>query len=129
MLEKFPNPAVEGSGELSIDIEAPEFSCLCPITGQPDTATIKVTYQPRAFCVESKAFKLYLVGFRNHGTFHEAVVTDIARDLIALLDPEYLRVDGEFAARGGIPFRPSYTYHRCQSLLDETIDDTIDLSN
>jgi 7-cyano-7-deazaguanine reductase len=116
LLESFPNPAksaipVPGS-VLTLHIEAPEFTSLCPMTGQPDFATIVIDYEPDALCVESKALKLYLGSFRMAGEFHEACVQRIGRDLIALLDPVALRVEGQFTPRGGIPFWPTFTYRR-----------------
>jgi 7-cyano-7-deazaguanine reductase len=107
LLERFPSPATEGQC-LTLHIEAPEFTSLCPITGQPDFATMVIDYTPGAWCVESKALKLYLMGYRMHGAFHEACVSQIARDLWALLgDARYLRVEGQFTPRGGIPFWPT----------------------
>lgn len=115
VLEAFPNPAQDSSlngagADLTISIEAPEFTTLCPITGQPDFATIRVEYIPGEKCVESKSLKLYLLGYRNFGTFHEACVTRICNDLVALLEPRWLRVTGEFTARGGISFWPEAEY-------------------
>lgn len=115
LLEKFPspfaipemNPAFV-TGELHI--VCPEFTSLCPKTGQPDFATIVIDYVPKEWCVESKSLKLYLGSFRNHGEFHESCVNRIANDLIALLQPEYLQVEGQFTPRGGIPFWPTASY-------------------
>src|SRR5262249_18367732 len=84
-----------------ISFEAPEFTCLCPMTGQPDFATIRIRYTPDALCVELKSLKLYLWSFRDEGAFHEAVTNRIANDLIALLDPRFLEVEGDFYVRGG----------------------------
>lgn len=107
LLEVFPNPATGGQ-DLSLQIEVPEFTSLCPITGQPDFATIVINYNPGGWCVESKALKLYLMGYRMHGAFHEACVAQIARDLWAVLkDAQWLRVEGKFTPRGGIPFWPT----------------------
>lgn len=111
LLERFPNP-MKGKGTGRIDIRSPEFTSLCPITGQPDFATIIVKYIPGEWCVESKAWKLYLVSYRNVGEFHEACVRRITDDLIALLDPVYLCVKGEFTPRGGIPFWPEIEYFK-----------------
>ncbi|MGH9551120.1 MAG: preQ(1) synthase, partial [Terriglobales bacterium] len=96
----------------SLHIEAPEFTCLCPITGQPDFATIVIDYVPRKRCVESKSLKLYLGRFRQFREFHESSINRIANDLIDLLDPEYLKVEGRFTARGGIPLWPRAEYNR-----------------
>jgi 7-cyano-7-deazaguanine reductase len=108
LLETFPNPMPKhnGAGTSRINITTPEFTSLCPMTGQPDFATIVVDYEPRDKCVESKSWKLYVFSFRNHGEFHESCVTRIFDDLWALLDPTYLCVHGQFTPRGGIPFWP-----------------------
>jgi 7-cyano-7-deazaguanine reductase len=110
LLESFPMP--KGQGMMLLHIEAPEFTSLCPLTGQPDFAKIVIDYMPDGKCVESKALKLYLGSFRNHGSFHEAVVRKIADDLILLLDPKVMRVKGEFTPRGGIPFWPTVNYYK-----------------
>ncbi len=89
-----------------------EFTCLCPITHQPDYAAIKIRYVPDKKLVESKSLKLYLTSFRNHGTFHEDVVNTIADDLIKLLEPRYLEVEGNFKVRGGISIVPFVNYGR-----------------
>jgi 7-cyano-7-deazaguanine reductase len=86
---------------------APEFTSLCPITGQPDFAHLVIDYVPAGWLVESKSLKLYLFSFRNQGTFNEEVVNWIARDLFALLRPRWLEVRGDFLPRGGIAIRPS----------------------
>ena len=89
-----------------VTFTAPEFTTLCPKTGQPDFATITIRYIPAKRLVESKSLKLYLFGFRNHGDFHEDVVNIIYNDLTALLKPKYMEVVGKFAARGGISIDP-----------------------
>ena len=89
-----------------VTFTAPEFTTLCPKTGQPDFATITVRYIPAKKLVESKSLKLYLFGFRNHGDFHEDVVNVIYNDLFRLLKPKYLEVYGKFAPRGGISIDP-----------------------
>jgi len=99
-LETFPNPSRERDYE--IHFEAPEFTCLCPMTGQPDFATIRIRYVPDERCVELKSLKLYLWSFRDEGAFHEAVTNRIADDLVAALDPRYIEVEGDFYVRGGI---------------------------
>ena len=99
-LETFPNPNPERDYEIAF--EAPEFTCLCPMTGQPDFATIRIRYVPDTNCVELKSLKLYLWSFRNEGAFHEAVTNRIADDLIAAIDPRKLIVEGDFFVRGGI---------------------------
>lgn len=102
--EPLPNLVV-ASGK--VHIEVPEFTSLCPLTGQPDFATIVIDYTPAALCVESKSLKLYLMAFRNEGEFHEACVARIAHDLWTVLMPLDLRVEGRFTPRGGIPFWPT----------------------
>ena len=99
-LETFPTPTPERAYE--IRFECPEFTCLCPLTGQPDFATIRIRYSPRAKCVELKSLKLYLWSFRNEGTFHEAVTNRILDDLVAALAPRSIVVEGDFLVRGGI---------------------------
>ena len=99
-LDTFPNPNPERDYEISF--EAPEFTCLCPMTGQPDFATMRIRYTPDQKCVELKSLKLYLWSFRDEGTFHEAVTNRIANDLIAALDPRFLEIEGDFWVRGGI---------------------------
>jgi len=99
-LATFPNPNPERDYEIAF--EAPEFTCLCPMTGQPDFATIRIRYVPDAKCVELKSLKLYLWSYRDEGTFHEAVTNRIAGDLIDALDPRFLEVVGDFYVRGGI---------------------------
>ena len=95
-----------------VTLTSEEFTCLCPITHQPDYAAIKIRYIPDKRLVESKSLKLYLTSFRNHGTFHEDVVNTIADDLIKLLEPRYLEVEGLFNIRGGISIVPFVNYGR-----------------
>lgn len=115
VLEAFPNPFADrklnthGVGG-TIHIEIPEFTCVCPMTGQPDFATIVIDYVPALLCVESKSLKLYIGRFRQHPEFHEACVNRIANDLITLLKPASLRVEGRFTPRGGISFWPVAEY-------------------
>ncbi|HUP45963.1 MAG TPA: preQ(1) synthase [Thermoanaerobaculia bacterium] len=109
-LETFPNPNPERDYEIAF--EAPEFTCLCPMTGQPDFATIRIRYTPDQRCVELKSLKLYLWSFRDEGTFHEAVTNQIAGDLIAALDPRYIEVEGDFYVRGGIKTRVKVTHEK-----------------
>ena len=115
MLEKFPKPFADSDRNPhnvtgTVHIEIPEFTSLCPITGQPDFATIVIDYKPASHCIESKSLKLYLGCFRQHPEFHESCVNRIANDLIAVLWPEYLKVEGRFTPRGGIPFWPTAEY-------------------
>lgn len=93
-----------------VNLTSEEFTCVCPVTGQPDFAKIKIRYIPDKFLVESKSLKLYLTSFRNTGIFHEEVVNKIADDLIKLLKPRYLEVEGNFSVRGGISIEPFVTY-------------------
>jgi 7-cyano-7-deazaguanine reductase len=83
-------------------MDCPEFTCVCPKTGQPDFGTIRIRYVPDALCVELKSLKLYLWSFRDVGTFHEAVTNRICDDLVARLSPRWIEVTGDFAVRGGI---------------------------
>ena len=99
-LESFPNPAPER--DYTIHIEMPEFTCLCPKTGQPDFATLYLDYVPEAHCVELKALKLYIWSFREEGAFHEAITNRIANELVAALQPRFLRLRARFNVRGGI---------------------------
>ena len=93
-----------------VKFNCPEFTSLCPITGQPDFATMYISYVPDKRMVESKSLKLYLVSFRNHGDFHEDVVNIIMKDLIKLMDPRYIEVWGKFLPRGGISIDPYANY-------------------
>lgn len=95
-----------------VRFNCPEFTSLCPITGQPDFATIVIDYIPDQRMVESKSLKLYLFSFRNHGAFHEDCVNIILKDLIALMDPKYIEVTGLFTPRGGISIHPYANYGR-----------------
>ena len=99
-LQTFSNPNPERDYEIAF--ETPEFTCLCPMTGQPDFATIRIRYVPDALCVELKSLKFYLWSYRSEGAFHEAVTNRIAGDLIAAIDPRRLEVEGDFNVRGGI---------------------------
>lgn len=118
ILERFPNPLEKGPGVGEVKITSPEFTSLCPMTGQPDFATIVVEYIPRSYCVESKAWKLYLGSYRQVGEFHESCVRRIGNDLIYLLDPWALVVRGEFTPRGGIPFWPEVKYERPELVVN-----------
>ncbi len=99
-LETFPNPKPERDYEISF--ECPEFTCLCPMTGQPDFATIRIRYVPDKLCVELKSVKLYLWSYRDEGQFHEAVTNRILDDLVAAISPKEMTVVGDFNVRGGI---------------------------
>ena len=108
VLEKFENKHQEN--DYFIKFNCPEFTSLCPITGQPDFATIYISYIPDKYCVESKSLKLYLFSFRNHGDFHEDCVNIIMKDLIKLLNPRYIEVWGKFLPRGGLSIDPYCNY-------------------
>jgi 7-cyano-7-deazaguanine reductase len=95
-----------------VRFNCPEFTSLCPITGQPDFASIRIDYIPDIKMVESKSLKLYLFSFRNHGAFHEDCVNIILKDLIALMNPKYIEVTGLFTPRGGISIHPYCNYGR-----------------
>lgn len=99
-LETFPNP--NPTRDFHIHMEIPEFTCLCPKTGQPDFAVIYLDYIPDQLCVELKSLKLYIVSFRNEGCFHEAVTNRILDDLVAATQPKFMRVTAKFFVRGGI---------------------------
>ena len=99
-LETFPNP--EPGRDYEIRFECPEFTCLCPKTGQPDFATVRIRYTPDKLCVELKSLKLYLWAFRDEGHFHEAVTNQVLDDLVAAIAPRRMTVTGEFNVRGGI---------------------------
>jgi 7-cyano-7-deazaguanine reductase len=103
-LEVFANPHPGSSWTVSL--LCGEFTCLCPVTGQPDFGRLRIDYVPGGWCVESKSLKLYLMRYRNHGTFHEDCVNRVADDLVARLAPRYLRVFGDFNPRGGIAIKP-----------------------
>lgn len=108
LLECFHNKHPEN--DYFVKFNCPEFTSLCPITGQPDFATITVSYVPDELLVESKSLKLYLFSYRNHGDFHEDCVNKIMKDLIHLLSPKYIEVWGKFLPRGGISIDPYCNY-------------------
>ena len=99
-LETFANP--QPGRDYTIRMRIPEFTCLCPKTGQPDFATIRVEYVPDGLCVELKSWKLYLWSYRNEGAFHEAVTNHILSDLVAATHPRFMRLTAKFYVRGGI---------------------------
>ncbi|MFO7581689.1 preQ(1) synthase [Guyparkeria sp.] len=99
-LETFPNPHPER--DYTIHMEVPEFTCLCPKTGQPDFATIVIDFVPDERCVELKSLKMYMWSFREEGGFHEAMTNRIADDIVAAIEPRFLRVTGRWNVRGGI---------------------------
>ena len=102
-----------------VKFNCPEFTSLCPITGQPDFATMYISYIPDKKIVESKSLKLYLFSFRNHGDFHEDCVNIIMNDLIQLLDPRYIEVWGKFTPRGGISIDPWCNYGKPGTKYEE----------
>ena len=108
VLETFENKHPEN--EYVVTFDCPEFTTLCPKTGQPDFGHIYISYIPRQRMMESKSLKLYLFSFRNHGDFHEDCVNIIMKDLTALMDPRYIEVRGEFMPRGGISIHPFANY-------------------
>ncbi len=99
-LETFPNPAAER--DYTIRMSIPEFSCLCPKTGQPDFATLELEYVPDQRCVELKSLKLYIWSFRDRGAYHEAVTNEILGDLVRATGPRFMRLTAKFNVRGGI---------------------------
>ena len=99
-LETFPNPHPQRDFEIAM--ECPEFTCICPRTGQPDFATIRIRYVPADLCVELKSLKLYLWSYRDEGAFHEAVINRILDDLVEACRPKTMTVVGDFNVRGGI---------------------------
>jgi 7-cyano-7-deazaguanine reductase len=101
LLERVANPHADTP--YCVRFAAPEFTSLCPLTGQPDFAHLVIDYVPRAWLVESKSLKLYLGSFRNHGAFHEDCTVAIGKRLVALLEPAWLRIGGYWYPRGGIP--------------------------
>jgi 7-cyano-7-deazaguanine reductase len=102
-----------------VKFNCPEFTTLCPITGQPDFATIYISYIPSIKMVESKSLKLFLFSFRNHGSFHEDCVNTIMKELIRLMDPLYIEVWGKFLPRGGISIDPYCNYGKAGTKYDE----------
>ena len=108
ILETFPNR--HPNRDYFVKFNCPEFTSLCPITGQPDFANICISYVPDGKLVESKSLKLYLFSYRNHGDFHENCVNTILKDLVALMEPKYLEVWGRFLPRGGLSIDPYCNY-------------------
>ena len=100
-IERVPND--QSDVNYLVRFVAPEFTSLCPVTGQPDFATLVIDYAPAQWLVESKSLKLYLASFRNHGAFHEDCTVRVAKDLVGLLEPRWLRIGGYWYPRGGMP--------------------------
>ena len=115
LLDHFNNP--EKKNEYLIKIKVPEFTCLCPKTGQPDFATLYIKYVPNELCIELKSLKLYVASFRQVGTFHEAVTNKICNYLSKIIAPSYLKVRAKFNIRGGI-----YTRVECSVTADNWHD-------
>jgi 7-cyano-7-deazaguanine reductase len=121
-LDVFPNPSPKR--DFLVHIEVPEFTCVCPLTGQPDFATIVLDYIPEQHCVELKSLKLYMWSFRDQGAFHEAVTNQILDDLVGVLKPRFARVTAKWYVRGGI-FTNVIAEHRARSFKPLA---TLDLS-
>ena len=123
LLETFENQHKEN--DYWVQFNCPEFTTLCPITGQPDFAEIKIMYLPDERMVESKSLKLYLFSFRNHGDFHEDCVNVIMKDLIRLMDPRYIEVTGIFTPRGGISIYPYANYGRPATKYEQMAEERL----
>jgi 7-cyano-7-deazaguanine reductase len=123
MLEAFENK--HRDNDYWVIFDCPEFTSLCPITGQPDFATIRINYLPDIKMVESKSLKLYLFSFRNHGAFHEDCINIIMKDLIKLMDPKYIEVTGIFTPRGGISIYPYANYGRKGTKYERIADERL----
>lgn len=117
VLEVFENKHPDN--DYFVKFNCPEFTSLCPITGQPDFATIYISYIPSVKMVESKSLKLYLFSFRNHGDFHEDCMNIIMKDLIKIMDPKYIEVWGKFTPRGGISIDPYCNYGKRGTKFEE----------
>ena len=100
ILDTFPNPKIKR--DFTINIEIPEFSCLCPKTGQADFAVLEIDYIPDELCIELKSLKLYIWSYRDQGAFHEAVTNKILDDLVAKISPRFMSIEAKFNVRGGI---------------------------
>jgi 7-cyano-7-deazaguanine reductase len=109
-LEVFPNHAPKNS--LEVELECTEFTCLCPLTKQPDFAVVEITYRPDKHIVESKSMKLYLETYRNVGVFHEHLAVDIAKDFIKFVKPLSIEVEVKFNTRGGIAISAEYSWEK-----------------
>ena len=116
LLESFDNPNI--NKDYLIKIKVPEFTCLCPKTGQPDFAIVYIKYIPKDLCVELKSLKLYMTSYRNIGAFHEAITNKICNDLVEIIAPNYLEIKIKFNVRGGI-----YTEVQCRNINDAWTDE------
>jgi preQ(1) synthase len=123
VLESFNNKHPQN--DYFVKFNCPEFTSLCPITGQPDFANIIISYVPDQKLVESKSLKLYLFSFRNHGDFHEDVVNVIMKDLIQLMDPKYIEVWGKFLPRGGLSIDPYCNYGKKGTIWEKAATDRL----
>lgn len=125
ILETFDNQHQDNIYLVPFTQDRDEFTSLCPKTGQPDHAKIEIIYVPNVKMVESKSLKLYLFSFRNTGEFHEDVINRIAKDLFKVMEPRYLRVYGDFAARGGLAIKPIVELWQDDSEMPESIYEAI----
>jgi 7-cyano-7-deazaguanine reductase len=107
-LQTFPNPAADRDYEIAFD--CPEFTCLCPLTGQPDFARFTIRYVPDKTCIELKSLKLYMWSYRNEGAFHEAVTNKILDDMVKVTHPRRMQVEGDWFIRGGIATKITVSY-------------------
>lgn len=123
LLETFENKHREN--DYFVKFNCPEFTSLCPITSQPDFATVYISYVPEVKMVESKSLKLYLLSFRNHGDFHEDCMNIIMKDLIKLMDPKYIEVWGKFTPRGGISIDPYCNYGKSGTKWEKIAEDRL----
>lgn len=123
VLETFQNRHPEN--DYFVKFNCPEFTSLCPITGQPDFATIYISYIPAEKMVESKSLKLYLFSFRNHGDFHEDCVNKIMKDLVKLMNPRYIEVWGKFTPRGGISIDPYCNWGRPKTKYEKMAENRL----
>ena len=123
VLETFQNRHPEN--DYFVKFNCPEFTSLCPITGQPDFATIYISYIPAEKMVESKSLKLYLFSFRNHGDFHEDCVNKIMKDLVKLMNPRYIEVWGKFTPRGGISIDPYCNWGRLETKYEKMAENRL----
>ena len=123
VLETFQNRHPEN--DYFVKFNCPEFTSLCPITGQPDFATIYISYIPAEKMVESKSLKLYLFSFRNHGDFHEDCVNKIMKDLVKLMNPRYIEVWGKFTPRGGISIDPYCNWCRPETKYEKMAENRL----
>lgn len=110
ILETFPNKFPDN--DYMVELKVPEFTSLCPKTGQPDFATIEIEYAPAELCVETKSLKLYMFSYRNHGSFMESITNKILNDLVEVVKPKSMTVTGKFNARGGITLDVSASYYK-----------------